>query len=223
MRNTLIIGASRGIGRALALQHHARGERVTALNRRSPSDLARPGLICIDGIDVAQPASLEGLATRLGNARIDRLIISAGVLSEETYRGLDEAAFERMRRQFEVNTLGPLRLVRALDALLGEGSQIGILTSRMGSIADNGSGGYYGYRASKTAVNAVARSLSHDLRARGIAVSVLHPGFVRTDMTSGQGDIDPDTSARGLIQRLDELTLQHSGGFRHANGSELPW
>ncbi len=128
-----------------------------------------------------------------------------------------------MRRQFEVNSLGPLRVTAALRGNFGEGSKVAIITSRMGSIADNTSGGRYGYRMSKTAVNMAGRSLAQDLREAGVAVVILHPGFVRTDMTGGQGLIDAPESAAGLIARIDELTLETSGSFRHTNGEDLPW
>jgi NAD(P)-dependent dehydrogenase (short-subunit alcohol dehydrogenase family) len=93
----------------------------------------------------------------------------------------------------------------------------------MGSIADNSSGGYYGYRMSKAALNAAGMSLAQDLRSRGIAVLILHPGFVRTQMTAGHGAIAPAESARGLVDRIDELTLENTGRFLHMNGEALPW
>ncbi len=124
--------------------------------------------------------------------------------------------------QYEVNTLGPLRVTEALADNLGEGSKVAIVTSRVGSIDDNGSGGNWGYRASKTAVNMVGTNLMHELRPRGIAVALLHPGLVATDMTGNHG-ISPADSAAGLIDRIDELTLETSGGFWHAEGYRLPW
>jgi len=122
-----------------------------------------------------------------------------------------------------VNALGPLRTVHALLAALQTGAKIALITSRMGSMADNTSGGYYGYRMSKAALNAAGVSLAHDLKARRIAVAILHPGYVRTDMTDRAGMIEPDASARLLLQRIDELTLETSGTFWHANGERLPW
>ena len=114
-------------------------------------------------------------------------------------------------------------MVRAPLARLGEGARIGLVTSRMGSIGDNTSGGRYGYRMSKAALNMAGVSLAHDLRPRGVAVAILHPGFVRTDMTGGNGLIDPPESARGLADRLEELTLDNTGGFWHMSGEPLPW
>jgi NAD(P)-dependent dehydrogenase (short-subunit alcohol dehydrogenase family) len=172
---------------------------------------------------VTVTASLQALTAALGGEHIDLLIINAGVLSRETFEGLDARALEGIRRQFEVNTLAPLRIVHELRPLLGRGSRIGLLTSRMGSISDNSSGGYYGYRLSKAALNAVGRSLAIDLAPAGIALRLLHPGYVRTDMTGGQGDVDPAQAASGLLARLDALDLEHSGQFWHANGEHLPW
>ncbi len=134
--------------------------------------------------------------------------------------GRDRAS---IRRQFEVNSLGPLRVTVALLDNLGAGSKVGIVTSRMGSIEDNTSGGSYGYRMSKAAVNMAGASLANDLRERSIAVALLHPGYVRTDMTGGKGLISAEQSATGLIQRMDALDMDTSGGFWHAQGERLPW
>ena len=127
-----------------------------------------------------------------------------------------------MMLQYEVNALGPLRLTEALADNLREGSKVAIVTSRVGSIDDNGSGGNWGYRASKTAVNMIGTNLMHELKPRGIAVALLHPGLVATDMTGNHG-ISPEESASGLIARIDELSLETSGGFWHAEGYKLPW
>jgi len=148
------------------------------------------------------------------------LINNAGVLSDES---LDDLDLDRIRRQFEVNSLGPLRVTAALRRNLRSGAKVAIITSRMGSIDDNTSGGRYGYRMSKAAVNMAGRSLAHDLRPDGIAVAILHPGFVRTGMTGHTGLIDPPESAAGIIARIDELTAETSGSFWHANGELLPW
>jgi NAD(P)-dependent dehydrogenase (short-subunit alcohol dehydrogenase family) len=174
----------------------------------------------IEGVDVVDDDSVARLATTLAERRIDVLVNNAGVLSDESLAELD---FDRMRRQFEINSLGPLRVTAALRASLGPGSKVAIVTSRMGSIEDNTSGGRYGYRMSKAAVNMAGRSLANDLRDSGVAVVILHPGFVRTDMTGHQGLVDPSESAAGLIARIDELTLESTGSFRHANGESLPW
>ena len=132
--------------------------------------------------------------------------------------------FGAIRWQFEVNALAPLLLARALTPLMPEGSKLVLMTSRMGSIEDNSSGGSYGYRMSKVALNIAGKSLAVDLRSRGIAVAILHPGLVKTRMVQfNPNGISPEDSVRGLIARIDELTLNNSGSFLHANGSVLPW
>lgn len=223
MSTILVTGANRGIGLALTRLYRSRGDEVIAVCRRSGAELEATGARIEAGIDVADAAAVATLGQRLGDARIDVLLLNAGIFTHEKLGELDDAAFAAIVRQFEVNTLGPLRVTQALLGHLNEGARIGIVTSRMGSVADNGSGGYYGYRASKAAVNAVGKSLAVDLAPRGIAVALLHPGFVSTDMVGGKGDISPEESARGLAARMDALTLENSGGFWHSNGSPLPW
>src|SRR5690606_31821849 len=125
----------------------ARGDHVIAVCRRSSPALDKTGAQVEAGIDVTDDDALAHLAQRLGKSRIDILVCNAGILTNEKLGGIDQAALENMRRQFEVNTLGPLRVVQALLNQLSEHAKIGIITSRMGSMADNDSGGYYGYRA----------------------------------------------------------------------------
>ena len=220
MPTVVITGANRGIGLELARQFKQRGDDVVAACRESSKELAKLDVEVIEGVDVTEDGSVGELAKALGDRTVDVLVNCAGILSDESLTDLD---FDRMRRQFEVNSLGPLRVTAALRGNLSKGSKVAIITSRMGSIADNTSGGRYGYRMSKTAVNMAGRSLAQDLREAGVAVVILHPGFVRTEMTGGQGLIDPPESAVGLIARIDELSLETSGSFRHTNGEELPW
>lgn len=220
MARALITGANRGIGLAMARQLKERGDEVIAAVRQSSDELKALGVRIEEGVDVASDEAVRSLKERLGDARIDVLVCNAGVLERVS---LDELDLESCRRQFEVNALGPLRVVHALLPNLGEGSKIALITSRMGSIADNTSGGHYGYRMSKAALNMAGVSLAHDLKGRGIAVAILHPGFVRTRMTGGSGQLEPEESARGLIARMDELTLETSGGFWHQSGERLPW
>jgi NAD(P)-dependent dehydrogenase (short-subunit alcohol dehydrogenase family) len=223
MAQWLILGASRGIGLALARHIIARGESCTATCRAPSPALEASGVRVEAGVDLTDNANLAALDARLGDLRIDRLLVVAGQLAREGLDELDDAAFARIESQFQTNALGPLRAVAAVKHRLAPGARIGLLTSRMGSIADNSSGGYYGYRASKAALNAIGKSLAEDLRPCGVAVFLLHPGFVRTDMTGGQGDVDADTSACNLLARMDSLDLAQSGTFWHANGQPLPW
>ncbi len=163
--------------------------------------------------------SVDGLARDLRGRRIDILVNCAGILTHES---LDDLDFDRIRRQFEVNAISPLRVTAALQGCLGRGSKVVIITSRMGSIEDNTSGGYYGYRMSKAAVNIAGRSLAHDLADRGVSVFLLHPGMVATGMTGHQG-IPPEEAAAHLMARIDALGPEESGTFWHAKGDRLPW
>ena len=219
MNKVLITGANRGIGLELCRQLVARGDEVTAVCRTVSSELTSMGVNVIEGVDVAAAESLTNLAKAPGLQNLDWLINNAGILSADSLEQLD---FEAIERQFRVNALGPLRVTSALLPRLASGAKIGIITSRMGSIADNTSGGYYGYRISKAAVNMAGMSLARDLLERNIAVALLHPGMVATDMTGGRG-VSPEQSARGLIQRMDALEITKTGRFWHADGQELPW
>lgn len=223
MKTVLITGANRGIGLALAKHFTGRGDTVIATCRTSSDALAATGAQVEPGVDVTDDGALAALAERLGDTRIDVLVLNAGILGREVLGEIDEDGFDSMRRQFEVNALGPLRVAQALMGKLADNAKVGIITSRMGSVADNGSGGRYGYRASKAAVNAIGKSLAVDLAPRGIAVFLLHPGFVATEMVGGSGDVSPEQAAAQLVERLDTLTLEQTGTFWHANGSPLPW
>jgi len=219
----VITGANRGIGLELARGYRERGERVIGLCRRSSDALEASGAEVIDGVDVTSADALRDAAAQIERP-VDVFVACAGILADESFEMLGDAGTaERIRRQFEVNALGALLSVHAFADGLRRGSKVVLITSRMGSIADNTSGGRYGYRMSKAALNAGARSLALDLEPRGIAVAILHPGYVRTDMTGGRGLLDPPESAAMLIARIDELALARSGGFRPANGETLPW
>ena len=216
---TVITGANRGIGLELAKQLSARGDEVVAAVRSSSAELDALGVRVIRGVDVTSDEGVQNLAERCTDT-VDLLINNAGVLMPDSLDNLD---FDTVRRQLEVNSIAPLRVTATLRKRLAHGSKVAILTSRMGSIADNTSGRMYGYRMSKAAVNAAGVSLAHELKPEGVAVVLLHPGYVQTDMTGGNGNIGAAEAATGLIARIDELTLERSGKFLHQNGEELPW
>jgi NAD(P)-dependent dehydrogenase (short-subunit alcohol dehydrogenase family) len=221
MATYLVTGTNRGIGYEYCRQLQARGDRVIAVCRSASEELKQLGVRVEEGIDITSDASVADLCDRMGDTAIDVLINNAGIIKRVTLENLD---FESIREQFEVNALGPLRVTHALLPLLKAGSKIVLKTSRMGSIADNTSGSSYGYRMSKVALSMAGKSLAHDLKSRGIAVAILHPGLVQTRMTNfTSGGITPEESVKGLLARIDELTLENTGTFWHANGEVLPW
>lgn len=219
MATYLVTGANRGIGLAYCQQLKARGDSVIGVCR-TPSDSLKNLEVRVEpGVDVTSDESVADLVERLQGTKIDVLINNAGIIEANSLDNLD---FESLRRQFEVNTLGTLRVTKALLRLLSHGSKVVIMTSRMGSIEDNTSGSYYGYRLSKASLNMVGKCLAIDLKPQRIAVGILHPGIVSTRMT-GYSGISPEEAVHGLIQRIDELNLENSGTFWHAKGQILPW
>jgi NAD(P)-dependent dehydrogenase (short-subunit alcohol dehydrogenase family) len=172
------------------------------------------------GVDVTSDQAVAALAAKIGAGSLDLLVLNAGILRGD---GLEDVALEDVRAQIEVNAIAPLRVTLALRRALRPGAKIAAITSRMGSIGDNGSGGYYGYRMSKAALNAMAMSLARDLRPAGISVAILHPGMVKTEMTGDRGNVSADEAARMLVERIDALDLENSGTFWHASGQILPW
>jgi NAD(P)-dependent dehydrogenase (short-subunit alcohol dehydrogenase family) len=217
----LITGANRGIGYEYCRQLNERGDTVIAVCRSASEELKQLGVRVEEGIDITSDVSVADLCDRLGGTTIDVLINNAGIIKRVTLEDLD---FDSIREQFEVNALGPLRVTHALLPLLKAGSKIVLMTSRMGSIADNTSGSSYGYRMSKVALSMAGKSLAHDLKPRGIAVAILHPGLVQTRMTNfTSSGITSEESVKGLLKRIDELMLENTGTFWHANGEVLPW
>ncbi len=222
----LITGANRGIGLAFCAQLLQRGDEVIAVCRGRSQALEELGiksgsdLRIIEGVDVTSDEQVARLADALSGDKLDLLINNAGIMASVTLEKLDIAS---VQRQFEINAVAPLRVTHALLGHLSNQAKVAIVTSRMGSIDDNDSGGSYGYRMSKAAANMAGRSLSVDLQERGIAVALLHPGWVRTDMTGGNGLIDAPESVKGLIAIMDRLELEQTGLFWHTNGEILPW
>jgi len=221
MATYLVTGANRGIGYEYCRQLQARGETVIAVCRTISEELKQLGVQVEEKIDITSDASVADLRKHLGDTAIAALINNAGILKRVTLENLD---FDSIRQQFEVNALGALRVTHALLPNLKAGSKIVLMTSRLGSIADNTSGNSYGYRMSKVALSMAGKSLAHDLKPRGVAVAILHPGLVQTCMTNfTSGGVTPEESVQGLLARIDELTLENTGTFWHANGEVLPW
>ncbi|MBT8092806.1 MAG: SDR family oxidoreductase, partial [Gammaproteobacteria bacterium] len=190
MTTTLITGCNRGIGLELARQLAERGDSVIGVCRTTGAELENLGVRVIEDIDVADGDDVQRLRQELAGETIDILINNAGILRGDSFGAID---YDSMLLQYKVNALGPLRITEALRDNLKKGSKVAIITSRVGSIDDNGSGGNWGYRASKTAVNMIGTNLMHELKPRGIAVALLHPGLVATEMTNRHG-IAPEDS-----------------------------
>lgn len=216
----VVTGANRGIGLALTKEYLSRGDTVLGICREASDELKQTGAEILDGVDVTKEDSMVAIEAKVANRPVDILVNNAGVLHTENLGNID---YDDIKRQLDVNALGPLRVTEAVLDNLKSGAKVAVITSRMGSIADNGSGGYYGYRMSKAALNIAAVCLARDLKPRRVAVAILHPGFVQTDMVNHAGDISADISAQRLAQRIDGLNLDNTGTFWHSNGEILPW
>ncbi len=217
----LVTGANRGIGWEYCRQLQAAGHQVIAVCRSPSEELDNLGVRVEDNIDLTSDTAVTKLVEKLNGKPIDVLINNAGIVERISLANLD---LESIRRQFEVNAIAPLRLTKELLPNLASGSKVVLMTSRMGSIGDNTSGGSYGYRMSKVALSMAGKSLALDLKPKGIAVAILHPGLVQTRMTNfNDSGITPETAVTGLLARIEELSLDNTGTFWHSNGEILPW
>ncbi len=220
MKTVVITGANRGIGLAMAEKFSSLGYQVIALCRASSAALEKLEVKIVTGIDVATTAGLALMQQQLAAQKIDILINNAGILHNESLGSLDT---EQILQQFKVNALAPLQVVDILKSQLVNGARVALITSRMGSVTDNGSGGYYGYRMAKSALNAAGMSLSRDLAADNISVGLYHPGWVQTEMVGNTGDISAAQAAERLVNLIINQDMSQSGLFKHSNGELLPW
>ncbi|MFW7377407.1 MAG: SDR family oxidoreductase [Oligoflexus sp.] len=220
MEHIVVTGATGGIGLEFCRHYAAKSDKVTAICRQKNAELEALGVDILDQVDLGQDASYQKLAKYFEGKPIDLLINNAGVLHSDN---LENFSVEQIRHQFELNAIAPLRVTQAVLPSLAKGSKIAMITSRMGSMADNTSGGYYGYRASKAALNMFTVSLAHDLKNRQIWVAAIHPGFVKTKMTNMNGDLKPEQSVAGITKIIEAAKLDESGSFWHTNGERLPW
>ena len=224
MTTAIVIGADRGIGAALIDVYRERGCDAIAVCLGDGTPWADTGVRVIGHIDVTSAEAVEKLAAEVRTTPIDVLVHVAGVGAFDQWGRFD---FDAMLRHYDLNALGPLRVVSALAENLTRGSRVGIVTSRMGSIGDNASGRMYSYRMSKAAANMLGVNLHHQLAPKGVHVMLLHPGTVATQMTKGARGWDsftkPAESAAGLAAQLDTLGPDSPIEFRHADGTLLPW
>lgn len=221
--NVIIFGTNRGIGLELVKKYINEGHDVTAICRNTSTELEETGAHIYAGVDVTNLDALKKLKLELTNKNFDILIHNAGIWSEESLFDMQEKDFDRMSYTFEVNSIAPLKVVSTFKSLLNTNAKIGLMSSRMGSIADNDSGDRYSYRMSKCALGCAGKSLAIDLKPENIHVAILHPGYVKTDMTGGNGLIDADESAQGLFTVMQNLNANNTGSFWHSNGELLPW
>jgi NAD(P)-dependent dehydrogenase (short-subunit alcohol dehydrogenase family) len=222
MPTILITGANRGLGLEFARQYAAEGWRVLATVRdpskgRAVSEAGAEVHLC----DVADFGSVARLESTLKGVSLDILLNNAGVYGEhQDFGSLDADEFLRVMR---VNALAPLKVAEAFANHLTGRKIIAAVSSKMGSISDSNSGGSYAYRASKSALNMLIRTLAVDLAGRGVTTVALSPGWVRTDMGGPSAPLDAASAVAGLCKVLEGLKPADSGGFFHWDGSRVPW
>jgi len=237
MPTVLITGANRGLGLELARQYAADGWRVLACTRQPDAEelealAAKHRDFSRYPLEVTDAASVAALAGSLGSAPVDVLLNVAGVMHRrvEASDGTTRPAFGSLdyddwARVLAVNVLGQARVAEALldNVASSDQKKIVTLSSELGSVGANKTGGLYAYRSSKAAVNAVMKSMAIDLAAKGIIAVPMHPGWVRTDMGGPRAPLGPEDSAAGIRRVIAGLTLADSGRFLQWDGKELPW
>lgn len=232
MPTVLITGANRGLGLEFVKQYAAANWRVHACCRspRHADDLNRiaaasNGNILVQPLDIADFSRIDQLAASLAEESIDLLVNNAGVYPDRDSRGFGDTDYDDWAHAFRVNTMAPLRMTEAFieHVARSKGKKIALVTSKMGSMDDNGSGGCYAYRSSKAALNMVAKSLSLDLAPRGIVIALLHPGWARTDMGGPNAWITPEQSVGGMRHVIDGIAAADSGKFFAYDGQPVPW
>ncbi len=226
----VITGASRGIGRELTRRYLERGDHVDAAvrNPASAGELAAlgeraGGRLRIFACDVASDTSVRAFAAALGDVTVDVLVNNAGVMGK--WQALTDLDYVDMAQTFDTNALGPLRVTAALLPHLRRGSvrKVVNMSSRMGSIGDNTSGGAYAYRMSKAALNMACKSMSLDLGSEGFTAVVLHPDWVKTDMGGPDAPTSVEEAVAGIVTLVDRLGPADTGGFFHYRGETIPW
>jgi NAD(P)-dependent dehydrogenase (short-subunit alcohol dehydrogenase family) len=248
-----VTGGNRGLGLEIVkhLAESSQYQKVFAMCRKSSNGLndlqemlkGKCEIVVVESIDVSKDEVATTIQEKLSGNKIDLLINNAGGYdSDPTKHGsiqeffqsqkLEKLKMADMQECFEINSLGPLRVTQALlsSKALEEGSKVVVISSLMGSINDNTSGGHYAYRASKAAANMIFKSLSVDLKAQGIVVGIIHPGMVETGFTGGHavnGTHSVESSTLGVLQAVDSLNLENTGSFIHGNYGEglkpCPW
>jgi NAD(P)-dependent dehydrogenase (short-subunit alcohol dehydrogenase family) len=222
MPTILITGANRGMGLEFARQYAASGWRVLGTVRdpmggRALSEAGGEVYVC----DVADPAQVARLKASLAGVGLDVLLLNAGIYGEKQEFGdIDPAAFMKV---MAVNALAPLKLAEAFADQMTGPKLLAAVSSMMGAMSDNTSGGSYAYRAAKAALNMVMKNLAIDLAPRGILTVALSPGWVRTDMGGPNAPLDAATAVAGMRKVMEDLRAEDSGALVHYDGSRLAW
>lgn len=230
-QHVIVTGANRGLGLALTTNLVTRGDQVTATVRALPLDSGsalatlqalHPTRLQIHACDMTKPESISAFAVAMQAHDIAGLINNAGVWGD--HQRIDDLNFAEAAHLYQVNALAPLQLSLALRTPLRRGhGKILHITSGLASIADNQSGGNYGYRMSKAALNMMSKSLAIDLKAEGIVSAVVEPGWAQTDMGGPNAPTTVEDSVRGLIEQFDALNASASGQFLSYRGGTMPW
>ena len=229
--NILITGASRGIGLEMVRYGIESNWRVFAGCRHpqqadsllSLAQLAN-GRVSVHVVDMNELATIQALAYELRGESIDVLVNNAGIYGSDNNR-FGRVDVQSWLETFQINSIAPLKMAEALIEQLksGQARTIACISSKMGSMADNGSGNSYIYRSSKAALNAVVKSLSIDLKPHQIKCVALHPGWVKTDMGGSGAEITPRESVSALFRIIVSLTAEDSGRFIDIDGGDIPW
>ena len=232
MNTLLITGANRGIGLEFSRQYAADGWRVLACCRHPDKSEAlhqlanrHPQQVMIHALDVANRDQIELLAQALSKETIDLLINNAGIYPTSDKSGFGQTNYSEWMTAFDINAMAPLKMVESFLEQIARSKLklIVTVTSQMGSIADNGSGGSYLYRSSKAAANMVVKSLAVDLKVKGVTAVAFNPGWVKTDMGGPDAMISVEESVTGMRQVISRLTLADSGKFIGNDNQEIPW
>lgn len=230
--NLLITGASRGIGLEFVRQYAEYGWRIFACSRKPENadtlqDLAsrHKGSVSLHALDVGDSGQIRQLASTLSGEPLDLLINNAGIYLHDRVGETDAFDEQSLLESFRINSIAPLLVAEAFKENVARSNfkKIVNITSKMGSMDDNTSGGAYAYRASKTALNMLTKSLAIDLAPRGISTIVLHPGWVQTDMGGPNALISVEQSVTGMRQVIERIKLKDSGKFYGYDGKEIPW
>lgn len=230
-KSILITGCSRGLGLQMVKQSAKNGWRVYACCRHpgQADELVKvasmtPGQVSVHVLDIADTAQIQALAYELRNASIDWLINNAGVYGSENqqFGNTDETDW---LKTFQINTIGPMKLAEAFISHLeaGNDKKMATLSSKMASMDDNSSGGTYIYRSSKAALNSVIKSMSIDLKPKGIISLAMHPGWVKTDMGGPNGEIDAPESVNRMFDIIEKASMNETGFFYDIDGSVIAW